>query len=30
MILFKNGQAAAQRVGAAPKGELMRWISGAL
>ena len=30
MILFKNGQAAAQRVGAAPKGEILRWISGAL
>jgi thioredoxin 1 len=30
MILFKNGQAAAKRVGAAPKGELLRWISGAL
>jgi thioredoxin 1 len=30
MILFKNGAAAANKVGAAPKGELLRWISGAL
>jgi len=30
LIVFKNGQAAAQKVGAAPKGELLRWISGAL
>jgi thioredoxin 1 len=30
LIVFKNGQAAAQKVGAAPKGELMRWISSAL
>ncbi len=30
LILFKNGKAAAQKVGAAPKGELVRWISGAI
>ncbi|HYA81316.1 MAG TPA: thioredoxin [Methylocystis sp.] len=30
LILFKDGKAAAQKVGAAPKGELMKWISGAL
>ncbi|MBI1866890.1 MAG: thioredoxin [Methylocystis sp.] len=30
LILFKDGQAAAQKVGAAPKGELARWISGAM
>jgi thioredoxin 1 len=27
LILFKDGKAAAQKVGAAPKGELVRWIS---
>ncbi|MFY9628222.1 MAG: thioredoxin [Methylocystis sp.] len=30
LIVFKDGKAAAQKVGAAPKGELLRWISGAL
>jgi thioredoxin 1 len=30
LILFKGGKAAAQKVGAAPKGELVRWISGAI
>ncbi len=30
LILFKDGKAAAQKVGAAPKGELLRWISAAL
>ncbi|QGM44511.1 thioredoxin [Methylocystis heyeri] len=30
LIVFKDGKAAAQKVGAAPKGELMRWISSAL
>jgi thioredoxin 1 len=30
LIVFKDGQAAAQKVGAAPKGELLRWISGAI
>jgi thioredoxin 1 len=30
LIVFKDGKAAAQKVGAAPKGELKRWIEGAL
>lgn len=30
LILFKDGKAASQKVGAAPKGELVRWISGAI
>jgi thioredoxin 1 len=30
LILFKDGQAASQKVGAAPKGELSKWISGAI
>jgi thioredoxin 1 len=30
LIVFKDGKAAAQKVGAAPKGELFRWISDAL
>ena len=30
MFLFKNGQIASQKVGAAPKGELVKWISGAI
>ncbi|WP_343347277.1 thioredoxin TrxA [Sphingomicrobium sp. XHP0239] len=30
MILFKNGQAAAQKVGAAPKGQLQQWVEGEL
>lgn len=30
LILFKGGKAAAQRVGAAPKGELLRWINSAI
>ena len=30
LMLFKNGQLAAQKVGAAPKGELVKWISSAL
>ncbi len=30
LILFKDGKAAAQKVGAAPKGELARWISAAI
>jgi thioredoxin 1 len=30
LIIFKDGKAAAQKVGAAPKGELKRWIEGAL
>jgi thioredoxin 1 len=30
MILFKNGEAAATKVGAAPKSALKSWIEGAL
>ena len=30
LIIFKDGKAAAQKVGAAPKGELSKWISAAL
>lgn len=30
LIIFKDGKAIAQKVGAAPKGELLRWISGAI
>jgi thioredoxin 1 len=30
LILFKDGKAAAQKVGAAPKGELVRWINAAI
>jgi thioredoxin 1 len=30
LIVFKDGKAVAQKVGAAPKGELLRWISGAI
>ncbi|MCX7898647.1 MAG: thioredoxin [Methylocystis sp.] len=30
LIVFKDGKAAAQKVGAAPKGELSRWISAAI
>jgi thioredoxin 1 len=30
LIVFKDGKAAAQKVGAAPKGELLRWITGAI
>ena len=30
LIIFKDGKAAAQKVGAAPKGELSKWISTAL
>lgn len=30
LIIFKDGKAAAQKVGAAPKGELSRWIAGAV
>jgi thioredoxin 1 len=30
LIIFKDGKAAAQKVGAAPKGELSRWISGSV
>jgi thioredoxin 1 len=30
LILFKNGQPAAMKVGAAPKGELSNWIKTAI
>jgi thioredoxin 1 len=30
LILFKNGQPVAQKLGAAPKGQLKAWIEGAL
>ncbi len=30
LMLFKGGQLASQKVGAAPKGELVKWISSAL
>jgi thioredoxin 1 len=30
LILFKNGQEAAKKLGALPKGKLLEWIQGAL
>ena len=30
LILFKDGKAASQKVGAAPKGDLVKWISSAI
>jgi thioredoxin 1 len=30
MVLFKNGEAVARKVGAAPKGELKKWIESEL
>ncbi len=30
LMLFKDGKVAAQKVGAAPKGELLRWIAAAI
>ena len=30
LMLFKDGKLAAQKVGAAPKGELTKWINGAV
>jgi len=30
LMLFKDGKLAAQKVGAAPKGELVKWINGAI
>jgi thioredoxin 1 len=30
MILFKDGQPAATKVGAAPKGQLQAWLEGQL
>jgi len=30
LMIFKDGKLASQKVGAAPKGELAKWINGAL
>ena len=30
LMLFKDGKLASKKIGAAPKGELLRWINGAL
>jgi thioredoxin 1 len=30
LMLFKDGQLASQKVGAAPKGELSKWIAGSI
>ncbi|MCB1545320.1 MAG: thiol reductase thioredoxin, partial [Rhodoblastus sp.] len=30
LMLFKDGKLAAQKVGAAPKGELVKWINSAV
>ncbi|HEY8065472.1 MAG TPA: thioredoxin [Methylosinus sp.] len=30
LIIFKDGKAASQKVGAVPKGELLRWINAAI
>ena len=30
LMLFKDGKLAAQKVGASPKGELVKWINGAI
>jgi thioredoxin 1 len=30
LMLFKDGKLAAQKVGAAPKSELVKWINGAI
>jgi thioredoxin 1 len=30
LMVFKGGQLTAQRMGAAPKGELVKWISSAV
>jgi thioredoxin 1 len=30
LMLFKDGKLASKKVGAAPKGELVKWISGAI
>ena len=30
LMLFKDGKLAAQKVGAAPKGELTKWINGSV
>lgn len=30
LMLFKDGKLASQKVGAAPKGELLKWINGSI
>jgi thioredoxin 1 len=30
LMLFKDGKLASQKVGAAPKGDLVKWINGAI
>ena len=30
LMLFKDGKLASQKVGAAPKGELVKWINGSI
>ncbi len=30
MLLFKNGEAVAQKVGAAPRGQIQQWLEGQL
>jgi thioredoxin 1 len=30
LIMFKDGQAAAKKLGALPKGQLLEWVQGAL
>ena len=30
LMLFKDGKVASKKIGAAPKGELVRWINGAI
>jgi thioredoxin 1 len=30
LMLFKDGKLSSQKVGAAPKGELVKWINGAI
>jgi thioredoxin 1 len=30
LMLFKDGQLASKKIGAAPKGELLRWINSAI
>jgi thioredoxin 1 len=30
LMIFKDGKLASQKVGAAPKGELVKWINGAI
>jgi thioredoxin 1 len=30
MLLFKNGEAVAQKVGAAPRSQIQQWLEGQL